>query len=320
MTEKQKLNKIKQLIRRSKTALIISHVDPDGDSIGSALALYLALRKFNIHSKLFCKSPISQIYKWMPSVARFTNIIPKGKFDLAFTLDCGAEKRVGIHAHIHKNAKYIINIDHHPDNTKYGDLNLVEAVTSAAELTYRLIKYLKIKITPQIATCLHTAIITDTGNFRYESTTPYIFEVAAEMLRAGAHPFEIAREIYESRSLEAIKLLGLALHSIETYLGGKLALVAISNKQRLRTAAKDEDFAGIVEFLRSIAGVEVGVSIRETEDNKVKVNFRSKKYVNVSRLAKKLGGGGHKRSSGAVLENNLTAVKNKVIELVKKAI
>ena len=307
--------KVLKLLKKAKTVLIISHVDPDGDSIGSALALERLLSKLKIKSTLISVDGVPKVYRFLPGANRFKKIIPRKICDLAITIDCGDLKRVGPFD-LKKVTKIIVNIDHHPDNTLFGQINLAEPISATAEHIYRLAKLAQIKIDKEMATDLYTAIITDTGNFRYDNTTPEILEAAADLVKSGAKPDRIAHQVYETKTPSALKILGMALAGIEKSKDGKVAWTVITQDMIKKASSSDDELSGLVDYLRSIRGVEVAVLIHENRNGKVKINLRSKEKVNVSEIARKLGGGGHIRAAGAILEGKPEEVKKKVLDTV----
>lgn len=306
-------------IQKAKSVLIVTHTDPDGDAIGSALAMCLALKGKGKKVTTYCRDRVPEIYKFLPQSSKIKHALGRGKFDIAVAVDCGGENRVGKGIHLGSLAGTVINIDHHPDNTKFGDINLIKNISSVSEILFRLFREMGVKITKEIAACLYAGIMTDTGNFRYDYTTAETFDTAAFLARAGADISRIAMAVYESKTQSSVKVLGAAMYRLETSKSGKVAWTVLPRKLMDSIGAKSEDLTGIVDQIRSIKGVEVAVLFRE-EDDGIKVNFRSKYKVNVSVIAKKLGGGGHIRASGAILDVKLEDAKEKVLSEVFKVI
>ena len=312
---------IRKTLKKSRTAVIISHIDPDYDSIGSTIALARLLRALKIRSVMYCESPVPSAYSFIPHIKNVVNNVPRNKkFDLAITVDSADLKRTGTKFDLKRSAKKVINIDHHPDNTMFGDINHVRKVSSVAELIYGLSKYLKIRITKDVAICLYTAMVTDTGSFRYENTTPDTFRMAADLVCLGADPDWISTKIYDTKSKEALKALAEALSNFKTLKSGKVVWATLSKRSIDRMKAKGEDFTGIIDMLRSLETAEVALLFREESAGCIKVNFRSKKYVNVQKIAGMFGGGGHIRAAGAVIEGNLSKIQNKVLKAVSRAV
>ncbi|MFH0886988.1 MAG: bifunctional oligoribonuclease/PAP phosphatase NrnA [bacterium] len=306
------------LLKRSKNILIVSHVDPDCDSTGSALAMSQILKKMKLRSTLFCHSKIPPLYSFLPGIRSYTDKLLKKKYDLTIALDCGDYRRMDIPAIDRPRLGVLVNIDHHSDNTQFGDINYTHSVAATAELVYYLANILKVKLDANIATCLYSAVMTDTGSFRYDNVTPKIFDVARQLVLLGADPNKIAQQVYESRTINSLKLLGLALDNIKMFSHGKVVMTGITRKMFETTRAGEDDINGIVDHLRSIKGVEVAVLLREVNSKRVKVNFRSKRYVNVQKVAKSLGGGGHIRASGVILAMDRKSALKKIIQAISK--
>lgn len=304
---------IKQELSRAKTAVVAAHVDPDGDTLGSMIALALMLKKLGIKAVMYSVDGVPRSYKFLPHSDEVYDHPPKYESDLLITVDASDVSRIGAHP---IKAKKIINIDHHPDNTNFGNINCVELLSAVAELIYQLAEYLKIDIDPEIATALYVSIITDTGNFKYANTLPSTFEVAMNLVKRGANPSECATAVYDNKTLVSVKIFARALLNVETLKNGRVVYAAISNELIREMHAHGEDIVGVIDHLRTIDTAEVAVMLREEVKNKIKVNFRSKRAFNVSRIAKALGGGGHIQAAGAVIEGPLEEVKKKVLDLI----
>lgn len=305
-------------IKKAKTVIILTHTDPDGDAIGSMIAMYLVLKGMGKKAAMYCRDAVPEIYNFLPVSGKVKSSL-KGRYDLAVAVDCGDEKRVDGAIRIRGLADMIINIDHHPDNSKFGDINLIEKISSVSEILFKLFRKMKIKISRDIAACLYVGLMTDTGNFRYDYTTADSLDIAASLARAGAKISRIAMAVYETKTLSSVRILGAAMYRLETSSSGHVAWTILPKQLMDSLGAKSEDLTGLVDQIRSIKGVEVAILFREEEDG-IKVNFRSKFTVNVSDIAKKLGGGGHIRASGAILQGSLEDVKEKVLAEVFKVI
>jgi len=312
---KNVLEDIKSLILSSKKIILAGHQDPDGDTLGSMLALHLILKKMGIDSQMFSTDGVPKTYKFLPSSELVTSKAPDEEFDLLITVDSSDLTRIGKQKIL---AKKIINIDHHPDNTNYGDINYVELLSSVAEQIFKLANFLGIGIDKEIATALYISIITDTGNFRYANTLPSTFEIAHSLVDLGADPYRCSNLVYETKSFASLKILALALLATETRNDGKIVFSFVTLKMLEEAQAKKDDAVGVIDHLRSVESAEVAILMREESENKFKVNFRSKGAVNVSKIAKSLGGGGHILAAGCALDGNLEEVKNKVLALVLK--
>lgn len=315
---KKEFEKIKKLLIKGKTAIIAAHEDPDGDAVGSMLALGMALEKKGLEVFLYCADRIPKIYTFLPNTENIKHELePFKHFDLFFVVDSSDLSRIGNKVEPRKIAKTLINIDHHPDNTLFADINYAVKSSSAAEEIFDLCHYLKIKVDKKIADCLYTAIITDTGNFRYENTTVKTFQIAAELLKAGVNTHELTTLIYDRKSIPSIRISAKALAGIRFSTGRSIGWTSVTEEMMRETQAEGEDLIGIIDKIRSIEGVELALFFRE-KNGEIKINFRSKDKINVSDLAAKFGGGGHTKAAGAVIKGNLDVVVEKVIAEANK--
>ncbi len=294
--------------------LICMHVDPDGDTIGSACALSLALQKLGKTSTIYSPDPVPAMYSFIKNSQNTLRSPEKTgqRFGAVIALDCADLKRIEAGHKIKDLGGTLINIDHHEDNTLFGDLNLVRNVSSTGEIVYDLIKELGVEVDEQIAQAVYAAMITDTGSFRFSNTSARVFEIAGELVKCGIDVSAIATRLYDSRSEGEIKALAMALNRIERYCGGKIAVSYLSDTEIASFGVVSQEMQGIVDYLRSIRDVEIAVFLRQTQDGRVKINFRSKTF-DIQQIAKALGGGGHKRASGAVLDGPLEEAKKKAI-------
>jgi len=308
-----------ELIKESRNIAILSHIMPDGDNIGSCLALYNALVKLGKNVVVVLDDDVPEVYRFLKNSDQIVKPECSYDLDLVVTLDCGDTGRFG------KSAKYlesnkIINIDHHISNTNFGHYNIVDTNASAtAELVYELIKKLEITLDKDICECIYTGIVTDTGQFQYSNTTSATHRIVAELISNGVEPAKVYKDIYQNNSLSKIKLLGEALSSIELHYNNKIASIILRKELFEKVGAKDEDSDGIINYARDIKGVEVALLFREIEDGKIKIGFRSKDFINVNEIAQKFGGGGHKRAAGATAVGDIRNIKDKVIEEVISA-
>jgi phosphoesterase RecJ-like protein len=315
---KKTFSEIKKALKKAKTAIVVSHVDPDGDSIGSMIATAMLLARHGISADLYSQDGVPRIYHFLPCADEVKSTPPnKQHYDLMIAVDASDVKRLGNKIFPREICRVLINIDHHPDNTRYGDINYVEKSSSTAELIYKLAKYLKFKINRPMAECLYVALITDTGNYRYENTSLDTFIMAEDMLRAGVDTHDLTTRIYDTKTVASIRVQAAALSTLKTSPDRKVAWAMVTREMMEKYGAKGEDLVGLVDQIRSIEGVEVAVLFRD-EDGKVKVNLRSKDKINVSEVARRFGGGGHIRAAGAVFHDNIENVQKKVVAEVLK--
>ncbi|HSA77250.1 MAG TPA: bifunctional oligoribonuclease/PAP phosphatase NrnA [Nitrospirota bacterium] len=307
-------------LRQCNTVLISVHRSPDGDALGSQLALMLALEKLGKTVTAHNLDPVPEIYRYLPGSARITTgSSVAGKYDAFVVLD-SEPSRTGLFDEKYP-ADRTINVDHHITNPLEWELTWLDPIASATgEMVYKLVKGLSVTIDRDIALCLYTAIFTDTGSFRYTNTTPASMRIAAELIEAGADPWFVTENVFESYAYRRIKLLGRVLTGMQRSEDGRIAWVVITNELYRQTGATAEDTENFINFVRSVKGVEVAVLFRQTADAQYKISMRSKGRVDLSGLARSLGGGGHKNAVGSVLDGTLEEVKSKVISEVDKVI
>lgn len=319
------MEQILQHIKNSHRILVTSHAEPDGDCLGSLVALGLALSKLDKTITLFNSSPIPAVYRFLPGVERIVRQINEAKeYDLAIVLDCGDIVRVGEDSSVVDQIPIVINIDHHVSNTGFGDVQLIDTDACAtAEIVYRLIKALEIPFDKAIATGIYLGILTDTGSFRFSNTNPAAFAISKAMIDIGVEPHTVAQRVFGTYSLGRIKLLNMALNSIEISENGKLSLMTISRSMLNSTGTSTEDIDGLINYARRIEDVKVAALIHEIKNgagkfanmNRYHVSLRSDSTVDVAKIANQFGGGGHTSAAGFQIESTLVALKEKIIQL-----
>lgn len=310
------LEEIAEVLRKSKKAVICGHTIPDGDSIGSVLAMRAMLSGLGVECFAAAPDPIPGMYDFLPGVSR---IIPLAEVpddcDLAVILDCTDMGRLGEKRDKISGIRPVINIDHHISNEEFGDYWYVDAKAAATgEIVYELAKLMGITIEPEIAVNLYTAIVMDTGSFRFDNTTNKTHEITGELIKTGIAISEINRNLFERKDLVNLKLLGYALGQLDTAAEGRVAWVSIPIETMQQMGAQDEHADGIINYPRLLKGVEIGMLLREISPGKFKVGFRSKQTVDVNKLAARFGGGGHPRAAGCIIEGSKSEVEKKVIE------
>lgn len=309
---------LKKTIEQSYSLIIASHVDPEGDAIGSSLALYFALKNMGKKACVYNESGVPRILRFLPGMENIvTNLESVNEYDAIFVVDCGDIDRLGKLKNRLEKLK-IINIDHHSTNNSFGHLNFVDKNAAAAgEVVYDILKRLNVPFTKEIAINLYTAVVVDTGSFRYASTTPKSFKIAAELLTMGVDPWEVAKNIYENFPFERMKLLGDVLQTMELVKGGLYAFLVVTKEMLAKYNATEDLTEGFVNFGRAVDGVEVSVLFKETGEDQYKLSFRSKGDLDVAKIAQRLGGGGHKNAAGCKLKGSLIEVKQKVIAAIE---
>ncbi|GFP75926.1 DHH family phosphoesterase [Clostridium fungisolvens] len=300
---------------------ITFHVSPDGDAAGSVLSLYQALKKIGKEAYMISKDTISYNLSFLPFSNELNGecVSPKEDSDCVIILDCGNKERISADLEGFKGT--IINIDHHLSNDLYGDLNFIDVTASAtAEIVYSLINLLNAEMDSDIAKCLYTALVTDTGSFRHSNATPTTHNIASELLKFDINHSDIHSNIFDNKPFEKLKLIGYVLGNTELIYEGKLAVMEITKDTVSRLNIVLDDSSDIISQGLQIRGVEGAVLFREVEDG-VKVSLRSKKYLNVNKVASVFGGGGHIRASGITMKNiSLNEAKNLVLNQIKEEI
>ena len=307
-------------VQRGRRVLLFAHVYPDGDVLGSQLGLGLALRAGGRAVTFACAHPVPDPFHFLPGATGVEQWkAGRNGFDLIVALDCPDPGRLGglLEGARGPDAR-VLNIDHHGDNRRYGDVNWVDTRAAATgEMVYDLVEAAALPLTADVAVNLYTAIVTDTGSFRYSNTTPKTFRVAARLVEAGVDPAHVATTVYETRQPGGLRLLGQVLQEIETDADGTVAWLVID---RERGSSPDlpeaEEF---VNYPRSVRTAKVAVLFRELPDA-VKVSLRAKGEVDVARLAARLGGGGHPNAAGLILPGSLAAAKAVVLGAVREAL
>jgi phosphoesterase RecJ-like protein len=312
-------------IKQAKNILIISHIGPDGDTLGSMLALkQIILSQHsdkNIETLVIGKVP--EIYSFLPGIKETKtphNIYLLKSYDVAITVDCASIDRLGDALELYKNSKYRINIDHHVTNDGFGDINIINAnAASAGEIIYEIAEYFDVKIDFDMAQNLYTSILTDTGGFRFENTSPKTFKIAAALLKAGVRPDDIYKKCFESKPIQMVRLAAYVINNAVFCEDNKIAYSLVSRETMKNFDATDEHIDGISEALRQISTIEAALIFKETAKGYTKVSFRSN-GIDVCKIAEFFGGGGHKLAAGCTIEKNLNDAKNEVLPILKKQI
>lgn len=309
------LSAICRILREKDRFLVACHENPEGDAIGSELALALALRKMGKTATVLNADPVPGNLLFLPGADTVVFEEDGSKYDVAVVLDCGSPERTGRVAPELRKCPLLVNIDHHRTNGDRGELSLVDPDAAATGvLIHRVLSAMGYDICLDVATNIYVAVLTDTGSFHYSSSSPEAFEVAGEMVRRGVDPWAVAERVYETQSAHRLRLLGRVLDSLEVSAGGKVASITTMRETLREFAAGKDALEGFINYPRSIVGVEVAVSFREEEGDVFRVSFRSKGRVDVSAVAARFGGGGHRNAAGCTVPGALPDVKRKVLE------
>jgi phosphoesterase RecJ-like protein len=316
------IGRIIEALRQSQTICVAGHMRPDGDCVGSQLALTLALRTEGKRVVCWNEDHIPQKYEFLDRDGIIRKPKKGMKFDCVVATDAASFDRLGSVGRRVADRKLLINIDHHESNTRFGDLNWVSArEPSTGELIFRLLKVAKWPITKRIADCLFTAVSTDTGSFQYPSTRPGTYHVAGELVHRGADLAKICDEVYQSYPLSRARLLRHIYSHFHLTHQDQIAYFWLKKADYARTGAKSSDSEGLIDHIRAIAPVVVACVFEEMEPELCRISLRSKsEKVNVNTIAAQFGGGGHPAAAGARIAGKPLSVQRRVIAAVKKAI
>ncbi|HUV35574.1 MAG TPA: bifunctional oligoribonuclease/PAP phosphatase NrnA [Patescibacteria group bacterium] len=309
-------NTITSIVDANQWFLVTGHVDPDGDCIGSMLAVarFLAGRGKQVHC--FVSGEIPEAYTRLPGFELFVpaEMLPALTFEVIVALDSPTTARAEVIAG-QGGRRQIVNIDHHPTNTRYGTVNVVDEHTAAAAvLVYRYLAWeAPDAITPEIADALYLGILMDTGGFRFQNTNVEALETAARLVERGAHPYELAREHIYMNSIVTLKLLAMVLASLEVHGGGKIAVLSVTGEMLREAGASFKDTEGFVDYAASIDDVELSALLREIGPREIRVSLRSRNSFDVASLAEKFDGGGHRKAAGLTVRRSLEEAKAIII-------
>jgi len=315
------MKQVIEAIKKYKSFVITAHVNLEGDSLGSQLAMKDLLDRLGKKTTIVDSDAVPDHYKFLPGAEAVCNKIDKNmKFDAMMILDCPTLKRIGRVRELIGKDTPVISVDHHVSNEKFGGVNWVDSnASSAGEMVYRLFKAMNVPLTKETALYLYIAILTDTGSFNYENTSSITHEIAGELLGYGLDPAIVSEKVYERRSVSDLKFLGHVLSTIKLDKKGEVAYLEITKKLLQKTGADISKSEGFVNYARSIDKVKVAMLFREDPKipNRVNVSFRSKGNIDVNGIASCFGGGGHVKASGCIIDGNIKEAKAKVLKKVR---
>lgn len=311
------MEQVLEQIRQQRQFLLTSHARPDGDAIGSLLALAGILRALGKSVEVIMSDPVPVIYQPLPqseTVIHSSQV--NGHYEAAILLECDSLQRTRLQG---LERYFLINIDHHVSGKSFADVNWIDpSACACAEMVFRLGVAAGATITPEIASCLYTAVLTDTGSFSYSNTNAHTFELARQLIERGADPVRLAQNVYFSYPTSKMRLLGAALSRLHR--DGPITWMAVTREDMKQSDALEEDSEGLVNYALGIAGVEVAIFFRETPDHRVRVSLRSKGEVKVSAIAEKFGGGGHECASGFAVDGPLAAAMHRVVQTLRDSV
>lgn len=318
MAIKMTLDEILKEIKEAEKIVILTHESPDGDALGSSLAMKLMLEELGKKSDVIIPE-YSRMFQFLPSATEIKIDSEIKKYDLAISVDCANFKRMAKNEYFEKAKKTIV-IDHHGSNNMYGDLNYVNPVSPACcEILAGMAEYFEIKVTKDIGTCIMTGIITDTGGFRHLGITPDTFEYTAELIRLGVDIPDIYKRTLRTKTKANFELTKRVIDRMELLEDGKVSFTYITSQDELEVGAEPGDHEGLVDIGKDIEGVKVSVFIRQKDNETAyKVSLRSEDDINVSDICFVFGGGGHARAAGALIQGNVEQVKEKLMKEIRK--
>lgn len=308
-------------LKNAKTIVILTHESPDGDAISSSLSVMHALAQFGKNADVVIPEHAKD-FDFLPGADQILNSGKEEQYDLAISVDCTDLKRLAGGKEYFETAKKTVEIDHHSVNAMFADYNYVDPVSpSCCQVLIAMFEYYGVETTKEIANCILTGMITDTGGFQWGGVTPETFEFAAELIRKGAKIKEICRKALRNKTKAHCKLERLVYDRLEFYENDKIAISYITIEDNQNTGAKLGDEEGLTEMLRDIEGVEVAVLLKEKEGkNGYKASLRSHETINVSEICLLLGGGGHPGAAGCFIPGTLEQAKAKILDAIKHAI
>ena len=307
------LSQVVQLIEQQQRFMITSHIRPDGDGLGSGLALYWMLRDLGKEVDVVLRDRVPPAYSVLPaSELVVVQDDVTQKYDAALIIECSDVDRPGLPG---LREQFVVNIDHHSTTLPFGDINWIDPTAAAVgEMIYNLCKALGVEVTKEIAECIYTALLTDTGSFHFSNTTERTFKIASELVRRGVEPARISEALFYSGAFSKVKLLGLVLSNIERDESGRIAWITMDRETMYQADACEEDSDGIVNHALAIGEVEAVAFFKELGPGAYRISLRSKGKNNVAKVAEVFGGGGHRNAAGCRIEGDFEAVKRQVIE------
>lgn len=315
------IQNIVETIRGNDSFLLTTHEGPDGDAVGSSLALASILRKSGKDVVVHYRDPVPDLYGFLPGADSVLSQIPDRDFDVSFVLDIGEQSRAGSQFCQFNRKGLVVNLDHHLACEDFGTFNLIDHTAAATGvLVYRIARALDFRFDFETALCLYVSIITDTGSFRYSNANREAFTIAGEMIECGVNAWDVAEQLYENQPRKRLELLARCLPTLEIIKDGLAASVTVTLDMYAATGADAELTDGFVNYPRSIRGVEVAIFFRQLEERRFKVGFRSKGKVNVAVFSAAMGGGGHHNAAGCTVEGTLDEVKARVYALVDEVL
>ncbi len=313
-------NEALRALQQGRSPLVITHRSPDGDAVGSLLAMGLLLKALGQRPTLACQDPVPTRFHYLPHHQEVVSEVPEGSFDLVISLDCSDRERMGQVYDADRLASLpLLNIDHHVTNLNFGTVNLVvPTAASTTQIIYELVQRLSVPLDVPLATCLLTGLVTDTLAFRTANVTPQVMEIALRLIRAGASLYTIVQRGLVEQPLSALRLLAVGLSRMQVE--GHLAWSEVRLADREATGYQGDSDAGLVGRLISAEEIRIAAVFKEVKDGRVEISMRAAPGYDVSGVALRLGGGGHPAAAGCTLNGSLEAAKARVLPLLRAAL
>jgi phosphoesterase RecJ-like protein len=313
------LSQVVELIESKRRFAITSHVRPDGDSLGSSLGLYWLLLALEKDAEVIMRDPVPHSYQQLPGAndVRVTQSVDR-PYDAVFVIECSDITRPGL---VDLEKQFVVNIDHHSTTALFGAINWIDSTASAVgEMIYNLCKATGVRVTKEMAECVYTALITDTGSFHYSNTTERTFKVASELVRTGVKPAKTAECVFASYPWSRIQLMGAVLSTAKRDASGRVACMRQTAEMQKSAGASDEDADGFVNYPLTVGEVEAVALLKECGPGVYRTSLRSKGDVNVARVAEMFGGGGHRNAAGCTLKGTWEEAEQRIVSLLRDAV
>ncbi len=318
------MDEMLSLLNEAHNVLVASHIDPDGDALGTQLAFAAYLRREGKNVTLLRDAEIPEKYRFLHGITQIPPVeqyAGRSSFDSAVILECPNIQRIGRSSRLLSEDTVILSIDHHQDNDEFGRINWINtSASSVGEMAFEFFERVGFEIDPHVAEQLYTAILTDTGRFRFKSTSARTMEIGGRLIEAGANPQDICDQVYFNMSPETIKLTGKVLNSISFFSREQICVMSLTQQMLKESGAKDSDSEGLVDYTLFTGGVKAGVLLKEIGPDQTKASLRSRNNINVSTIAAKFGGGGHFNASGCMLSMKLEDARKELVRLLDEAI
>lgn len=313
------LSQLVELIETKNRFAVVSHIRPDGDGLGSSLGLYWVLRALGKEIEVISRDPVPATYQQLPGACevRVTPVIDRA-YDAVFVIECSDIYRPGIK---NLDRQFVVNVDHHTTCALFGAINWIDPTASAVgEMIYNLCKALGVRVTREIAECVYTALLTDTGSFHYSNTSERTFKVASELVRAGVKPAKISQAVYSSYPWSKIELMAQVLATVRRDPSGRVAWLRQSLAMQEKAGASEEDGDGLVHYPMTAHDIEAAIFMKEIEPGVYRTSLRSKGEVNVARIAERFGGGGHRNAAGCTMRGSWDEAERVLVKQIIDAL